>query len=107
MENVSDDFPQQRKLQNLPPNFAGSSPPISPKTSATSLWKSLVLTNVRNFVPPACPGPEMAAPTLWAPCSFFQLLSAGICKPWFPNRGSRFVTKQRLNGGFKKRLKRG
>ena len=35
---------QQKKLENLLPNFAGSSPPISPKTSPTSLWKSLVLT---------------------------------------------------------------
>ena len=43
MENTSDDFPQQKKLENLLPNFAGSSPPISPKTSPTSLWKSLVL----------------------------------------------------------------
>ena len=47
VENASDDFPQQKKLENLPPNFAGSSPPISPKTSPTSLWKSLVLI----FVP--------------------------------------------------------
>ena len=44
MENASDDFPQQKKLENLLSNFAGSSPPISPKTSPTSLWKSLVLT---------------------------------------------------------------
>ena len=36
-------FSQQKKLENLLPNFAGSSPPISPKTSSTSLWKSLVL----------------------------------------------------------------
>ena len=36
-------FSQQKKLENLLPNFAGSSPPISPKTSPTSLWKSLVL----------------------------------------------------------------
>ena len=43
-ENASDNFPQQKKLENLLPNFAGSSPPISPKTSPTSLWKSLVLT---------------------------------------------------------------
>ena len=35
---------QQKKLENILPNFAGSSPPISPKTSPTSLWKSLVLT---------------------------------------------------------------
>ena len=42
VENASDDFPQQEKLENLLPNFAGSSPPISPKTSPTSLWKSLV-----------------------------------------------------------------
>ena len=48
MENVSDDFPQQKKLENLLPNFAGSSPPISPKTSPTSLWKSLVLTILVN-----------------------------------------------------------
>ena len=41
--NVSDDFPQQTKLENLLPNFAGSSPPISPKVAPTSLWKSLVL----------------------------------------------------------------
>ena len=45
VENASDDFPQQKKLENPLPNFAGSSPPISPKTSATSLWKSLVLRN--------------------------------------------------------------
>ena len=45
VEIASDDFPQQKKLENLVPNFAGSSPPISPKTSPTSLWKSLVLTN--------------------------------------------------------------
>ena len=38
VENASDDFPQQKKLENLLPNFAGSSPPISPKTSPTSLW---------------------------------------------------------------------
>ena len=44
VENASDDVPQQKKLKNLLPNFAGSSPPISPKTSPTSLWKSLVLT---------------------------------------------------------------
>ena len=43
MENASDDFPQQQKLENILPNFAESSPPISPKTSPTSLWKSLVL----------------------------------------------------------------
>ena len=46
VENVSDDFPQQKKLENLLPNFAGSSPPISPKTLPTSLWKSLVLTKL-------------------------------------------------------------
>ena len=45
VENASDDLPQQMKLENLLPNFAGSSPPISPKTSPTSLWKSLVLTS--------------------------------------------------------------
>ena len=28
VENASDDFPQQTKLENLLPNFAGSSPPI-------------------------------------------------------------------------------
>ena len=49
MENVSDDFLQQKKLENLLPNFAGSSPPISLKTSPTSLWKSLVLTNFDVF----------------------------------------------------------
>ena len=38
VENASEDFPQQKKLENLLPNFAGSSPPISPKTSPTSLW---------------------------------------------------------------------
>ena len=45
VENASDDFSQQEKLENLLPNFAGSSPTISPKTSPTSLWKSLVLKN--------------------------------------------------------------
>ena len=44
MENASDDFRQRKKLANILPSFAGSSPPISPKTSPTSLWKSLVLT---------------------------------------------------------------
>ena len=48
VDSASDDFPQQKKLENLLPNFAGSSPPIPPKTSPTSLWKSLVLTNVKN-----------------------------------------------------------
>ena len=43
VKNVSDNFPQQKKLENLLPNFAGSSPPSSPKTSPTSPWKSLVL----------------------------------------------------------------
>ena len=43
VENASDDFPQQKKLENLLPSFAGSSPPISPKASPPSLWKSLVL----------------------------------------------------------------
>ena len=47
MENASDNFPQQKKLENLLPNFAGSPPPISPKTSPTSLWKSLVLIKVQ------------------------------------------------------------
>ena len=45
VENASDDFPQQKKLENHLPNFAGSLPPISPKTSPTSLWKSLVLND--------------------------------------------------------------
>ena len=46
VENACDDFPRQKKLENLLPNFAGSSPPISPKTWPTSLWKSLVLTHM-------------------------------------------------------------
>ena len=41
VENASDDFPQRGKLENILPNFARSSPPISPTTSPTSLWKSL------------------------------------------------------------------
>ena len=49
VENDSDDFPQQKKLENLLPNFAGSSPPISPKTAPTSLWKSLVLKYFQNL----------------------------------------------------------
>ena len=62
VENVSDDFPQQKKLENLLPNFAGSSPPISPQTSPASLWNLLVLKNgllVILYVP-ACfgNGPE-------------------------------------------------
>ena len=44
VENASDDFPRQKKLENLLPNFAGSSPLISPKISPTSLWKSMVPT---------------------------------------------------------------
>ena len=43
VENASDDFPQPENLENILPNFAGSSPPILPTTSPTSLWKSLVL----------------------------------------------------------------
>ena len=43
VQNASDNFPRQKKLENLLPNFAGNSPPTSPKTSPTSLWKSLVL----------------------------------------------------------------
>ena len=43
VDNASDDFPQKKKLEYFLPNFAGSSPPISPITSPTSLWKSLVL----------------------------------------------------------------
>ena len=35
-------FPS-KEARKSPRNFAGSSPPISPKTSPTSLWKSLVL----------------------------------------------------------------
>ena len=50
VENASDDFPQQKKLENLLPNFAGSSPPISPKISPTSLWKSLVPSFGTNSV---------------------------------------------------------
>ena len=37
VENASDDLPLQKKLENLLPNFAGSSPPILPKASPTSL----------------------------------------------------------------------
>ena len=51
-DNASDDFPQQKKLQNLLTNFAGSSPPISPKTSPTSLWRSLVLISGTLHSPP-------------------------------------------------------
>ena len=50
VENASDELPQQKKLENLLPNFAGSSPAISPKTSPTSLWKSLVLTYEPRFL---------------------------------------------------------
>ena len=49
VENASGDFPSKRSSKNLLPNFAGSSPPISPKTSPTSLWKSLVLINCIFF----------------------------------------------------------
>ena len=45
VDSASDNFPRQKKLENLLPNFAGSSPPISLKTSPTSLWKSLVPTS--------------------------------------------------------------
>ena len=34
-ENASGEFPQQKQLENLLPNFAGSLPPILPKTSPT------------------------------------------------------------------------
>ena len=50
VEHASDDFPQQKKLENHLPNFAGTSPPISPTTSPTSLWKSLVLIFARVFI---------------------------------------------------------
>ena len=43
MENASDDFPSKRSPKISFSGFAGSSPPISPKTSPTTLWKSLVL----------------------------------------------------------------
>ena len=36
VENASNNFPRQKKLEHLLANFAGSSPPIPP-------WKSLVL----------------------------------------------------------------
>ena len=36
VENVADDFPQQKKLENLLPNFAGSSPPIFAENFANS-----------------------------------------------------------------------
>ena len=49
VENASDNFPQQKQPKNLLLNFAGSSPPISPKTSPTSLWKSLVLNNAAIY----------------------------------------------------------
>ena len=56
MENASDNFPQQKVLENLLPNFAGSSPPILPKTSPTSLWKLLVLffRHARSENTPTC-----------------------------------------------------
>ena len=57
MENASDDFPEQKTLENLLPNFAGSSPPILPKTSPTSLWKSMVLGFIRT--PPSRYGIEL------------------------------------------------
>ena len=69
VENASDDFPQQKKLENLLPNFARSSPPISPKTSPTSLWKSLVLTdgvqNYRNSNKTTCPNSQTPAHFTW------------------------------------------
>ena len=49
VEDASGDFPSKKKLENLLPNFAESSPPISPKTSPTSPWKSLVLIIPRNY----------------------------------------------------------
>ena len=49
VENVSDDSSKEKKLENLLPNFARSSPPISPKTSTASLWTSLVLKKALNF----------------------------------------------------------
>ena len=72
VENASDDFPLQKKLENHLPNFAGTSPPISPKTSPTSLWKSLVLIDGGGG-PKCCwggvlsyvlPSPEFSTPPL-------------------------------------------
>ena len=37
---------KEARRSRLLPSFAGSSPPMSPKNSPTSLWKSLVLTSV-------------------------------------------------------------
>ena len=67
VENASDDFPQQKKLENRLPNFAGSSPPISPKTSPTSLWKSVVLTS--------CHEPKCKITTREATCTNAGALS--------------------------------
>ena len=49
VKNASDDFPQQKKLEDLLPNFVGSSPPISPKTSPTSLWRSLLEPSLESL----------------------------------------------------------
>ena len=56
VENASDDFPEQKKLENLLPNLAGSSPPISPATSSTSLWKSLALNSLKSTQATQCVG---------------------------------------------------
>ena len=73
VENASDDFPQQKKLEHLLPNFAGSSPPTSPKTSPTSLWKSLVLI--------FWPVNSVGVTTQTQNATFFER-KGPECKPW-------------------------
>ena len=94
-------FPQQKKLENLLPNFAGSSPPISPKTSPTSLWKSLVLKDLPNgsgvrFLTAWVPTPHR--PPMTTP-SLNNLLQGSLFQGWFHTLASQKSQSQK-NLGF-------
>ena len=74
VENASDDFPQQKKLENLLPNFAGSSPPISPKTSPTSPCKSLVLKYGQKGLD------RLVSERVWGLQTGNKLLGTNVCR---------------------------
>ena len=77
VENASDDFAPQKKLEKLLPNFAGSSPPISPKTSPTF---TLEITGACILRPGASQGCARALGLHWSK-RYFETLRPSPKRP--------------------------
>ena len=97
-------FPAKEARENLLPNFPGSSPPISPKTSPTSLCASLVL--IHSPKPPFYETALLSPFKVQGESNVHHNVVAVLCRPSPPFPQGKFFgatgSSARKEGGIKR-----